>query len=192
MLKGTYHNPIRKKEIEIVVKDSYRLVPMALREFGGCFKLDCHKEVMPYEIYTYENVSMGACRIQDAINVLKTGDDKQQLLDNIETWECVIGKGMNNQMCDLLKECSSIYCKMDCKVLMDGYEVFRSCMIEHTGLDVDIVITVQSMASTFMLKLVVIKRYIKSVVYYNNLLLNVWLGVGLLQQAINNIMLKRK
>ena len=43
---------------------------MALREFGGCFKLDCHKEVMPYEIYTYEHVSMGVCRIQDAIDVL--------------------------------------------------------------------------------------------------------------------------
>ena len=62
---------------------------MALREFGGCFKLDCHKEVMPYEMYTYENVSMGVCRIQDAIDVLKTEDDKQQVLDNIEKWDCI-------------------------------------------------------------------------------------------------------
>ena len=31
---------------------------------------------MPYEMYTYENVSMGACCIQDAIGVLKTEDDK--------------------------------------------------------------------------------------------------------------------
>ena len=45
---------------------------MILVEFGECFELDCHKEVMSYEIYTYENVSMGACRIQDAIDVLKT------------------------------------------------------------------------------------------------------------------------
>ena len=65
---------------------------MALREFGGCFK--CHIEVMPYEIYTYENVSMGVCRIQDAIAVLKTEDDKQQLLYTIEKWDCVLGKGM--------------------------------------------------------------------------------------------------
>ena len=35
---------------------------------------------------------------------------------------------------------------------MDGHEVFRSWMIEHTGLDVDNCITIQSMASTFMLK----------------------------------------
>ena len=40
------------------------------------------------------------------------------------------------KLCKLIKY-SSIYCKMDCKVLMDGYEVFRSWMIEHTGLDID-------------------------------------------------------
>ena len=32
---------------------------------------------MPYEIYTYANVSMGACCIQDALYVLNTVDDKQ-------------------------------------------------------------------------------------------------------------------
>ena len=41
---------------------------------------------------------------------------------------------------------------MDCKVLMDGYEVFRQWMLEHTGLDVDNYITIQYMASSFMLK----------------------------------------
>ena len=45
---------------------------------------------MPYETYTYENVSMGACCIQDATDVPKTEDDKiKQLPDNIETWNCV-------------------------------------------------------------------------------------------------------
>ena len=41
---------------------------------------------------------------------------------------------------------------MDCKVLMAGYETFRSWMLKHNVLDVDIYITIQSMASTFMLK----------------------------------------
>ena len=149
-IKATYYNPILKKKINIIVKDSYKLIPMALREFGKCFNLDCHKEVMPYGVYTYENVEMGACRIQDAIDILKD-DDKQQFLDNIEKWDCILGKGMDNQMFDLLKY-SSIYCKMDCKVLMNGYEVFRKWMLEHTGLDVDNFITIQSMASSFMLK----------------------------------------
>ena len=102
MLKGIYYNPIHKNKIKIVIKDSYRLIPMALHEFGKCFKLDCHKEVMTYAIYTYENVSLGVCRIQDALDVLKK-EDKQPLLDNIETWDCVLGKGMNDQMFDLIK-----------------------------------------------------------------------------------------
>ena len=53
------------------MKYSYKLTPMALREFGICFKLEVSKEVMPYSMYTYENVSMGACPIQSALDVLK-------------------------------------------------------------------------------------------------------------------------
>ena len=35
---------------------------------------------------------------------------------------------------------------------MDGYEAFRPWVLEHTELDVDNLVTIQSMASTFMLK----------------------------------------
>ena len=48
-------------------------------------------------------------------------------------------------------EHSSLHCKMDCKVLVDGYEVFRRWMLEHTELYVDSFVTIQSMASSFML-----------------------------------------
>ena len=41
---------------------------------------------------------------------------------------------------------------MDCEVLMGGYGVFRQWMLEHTELDVDNHITIQPMASSFMLK----------------------------------------
>ena len=58
---------------------------------------------------------------------------------------------MDNQMLYLNKY-SNTYCKIDCKVLMDGYEVFRRWMLEHTELDVDNSITIQPMASSLMLK----------------------------------------
>ena len=32
---------------------------------------------MPYNIYTYEHVSMGACSIQSALDVLNTKDKQQ-------------------------------------------------------------------------------------------------------------------
>ena len=58
---------------------------------------------------------------------------------------------MENQMFDLIKY-SSIYCTMDCKVLTDGYCVFRDWMLDHTELYVNGYITIQSLASSFMLK----------------------------------------
>ena len=48
---------------------------------------------------------------------------------------------MDNQMFGLIKH-SNIYCKMDCKVLMEGYEVFRGWMLEQTKLDIDGTITI--------------------------------------------------
>ena len=136
--------------MKIIIKDSYKLIPMALKEFGKCFKLAVSKELMPYNVYTYETVSMGAASIQSALDKL-SDSDKQPFLDNLEKWNCILGIGMENKMVDLI-EYSSIHCKMDCKVLMDGYCVFRDWMLEHTELDVDSYITIQSLASSFMLK----------------------------------------
>ena len=58
---------------------------------------------------------------------------------------------MKNEMFDFIKY-SSIYCMMDCEVLMGGYGVFRSWVLEHTELDVYSYITIQPLASSFMLK----------------------------------------
>ena len=148
--KAICYNPKAKQKINIVVKDYYKLIPMPLRGFCTRFKLDVNKEAMPYNVYTYENVNMGACSIRSALDILKDGD-KQKLLDNLEQWDCTLRKGMDNQMFDLIKY-SSRYCKMGCKLLMDGYEVFRRWMLEHTELDVYNFITIQSMASPFMVK----------------------------------------
>ena len=42
-VKATYYIPIAKTNINIIVKHIYKLIPMPLRDFGKCFKLDCHK-----------------------------------------------------------------------------------------------------------------------------------------------------
>ena len=73
-VKATCCNPNAKKKINITVKGSYKLIPMPLKYVGKCFKLDVSNEAMPYNVYTYENVNMGACSIQSALDVLKDGD----------------------------------------------------------------------------------------------------------------------
>ena len=75
-IKATYYNPKAQKKINIIVEDSYKLIPMPLRDFGKCFKLDVNKEVMSYDVYTYENVNMGAASIQSALDILKDDDKK--------------------------------------------------------------------------------------------------------------------
>ena len=85
-VKATYYNPKAKKDINTIFKYSYKLIPMPLRGFGKCFKLDVNKGVMPYNVYTYENVNMGACSIQSALGILKNVG-KQQLLDNLGKWD---------------------------------------------------------------------------------------------------------
>ena len=101
-IKAIYFNPIHKTTIKTVVKYSFKLITLPLRDFGKCFNLDCHKEIMPYGVCTHRSGDMGACCVQDALGILKD-EDGQQFLDNIEEWGCVSGKGMNNQMFDLVK-----------------------------------------------------------------------------------------
>ena len=135
-----------RNHITLTIKDSYKLISIPLREFGDCFKLDVPKEGMPYIIHTYESFSNGSASIQSALVILNDSG-KQQFLNNVEQWNC----GIDNQMFGLNKY-SSIYCKMDCEVLMDGYEVFRPWILEHTGFYIDHYITIQSLASELMLQ----------------------------------------
>ena len=94
-IKATYYNPKAKNTIYIIAKYYFKLIPMPLTYFGKCFKLDVNKEVIPYNVYTYENVNMGACSIQSALDVLKD-DDTQKSSDKLEKWDCILGKGMDN------------------------------------------------------------------------------------------------
>ena len=105
---------------------------------------------MPYNIYTYENVRMGAASIQSALHVLKQ-EDKQQFLDNLEKWDCILGIGMENQMFDELN-IQVFIVKWIVKFLWVDTVFFLDWPLEHTGLDVDSYITIQPLASSFMLK----------------------------------------
>ena len=73
-VKATCCNSKAKRKINIIVKGSYKLIPMPLKDFGKCFTLGVNKEVMPYGVYTYENVNMGACSSQSALDILKDAD----------------------------------------------------------------------------------------------------------------------
>ena len=141
-----YRNEDTKQRINIKIKDSYKLIPMALDKFGKSFKLDIEKTIMPYKIYTPDNIKKVYIPIQEAIKHIKI-EDKEKFLENIDKWEC----RDNGHDFNIIKY-SSEYCKLDCSVLHKGYNIFRDWMLEYTGLDIDNYITIQSLASDYKLK----------------------------------------
>ena len=75
---------------------------------------------------------------------------------------------------------------------MDGYEVFGTWVSNWTGLDDDNYMSVQSLASSFMLnKWMLSNMYINFPVLVSNLLQHVLLVVELCVIQINSTMLKR-
>ena len=97
-----YNNPNQVQHITI--KDSYRFIPMALSELGECCRFEVGKEIMPYEIYTEDNVLKEYVPITEAIEAMQKSiehkhysSEKQekdlelaiaQLIKSIDSWDC--------------------------------------------------------------------------------------------------------
>lgn len=144
-----YRNYDKKQPIKIKIKDSCKLIPMQLKEFGKSFKLSIKKDIMPYKIYTQENISKVYIPILEAIHHI-SDKDRDQFIDNIDRWQCR-GEGHRFNEFNIIKY-SSEYCKLDCSVLHKGYDIFRDWMLKYTELDIDNYITIQSLASDYKLK----------------------------------------
>ena len=43
-IKATYYNPRKQEAIKLTIKYSYKIVPMALKKFGKCFKFAVSKK----------------------------------------------------------------------------------------------------------------------------------------------------
>ena len=56
-MRGEFHrcnNP--NQVLQITLKDSIRLIPLALSEFGECFNVEVSQEILPYGIYIEDNL----------------------------------------------------------------------------------------------------------------------------------------
>lgn len=145
---------VRNKKIEICLHDSYALITSPLRDFGKMFNLDQGKEVMPYDAYN-EMTTYGCegVTIQDfkaKLNKLnKTNDDIKKdekiLENNLNKWGCIKENGYVNLM-----KYSEYYCKIDVRVLKEGYLKFRNWMLELTQIDIDNKVSIASLAHEYL------------------------------------------
>ena len=105
------------KFIDIQIRDSLKMINMPLAKFGGAFGLDVKKEIMPYDLYTEENVEKVWIPIRDCVEAVKKANlDTKKYLENCEAWECI-----SNGLINILKYAVE-YCYLDCVVLQQGYE----------------------------------------------------------------------
>jgi hypothetical protein len=131
----------------VQIKDSYHLISKPLREFPEMFGIkDTMKEVMPYKLYTQENIKKQFVPISEALTYIKTDDDKKQFLNNIERWNLKKGDDYD------IIEYSSLYCKIDCEILYKGYTTFREWVLKDLKIDIDDVLTTASLADLYFKK----------------------------------------
>lgn len=134
------------KDLKIMIKDSYHLISMPLRNFPKVFGLSkTVKEVMPYSLYTQDNILKRFVPIAEALELLYA-DDHEQFLNNVKRWNLADGSNY-----DIIKY-SSEYCKIDCEILQRGYVIFQGWIKEKFDMDIDEILTCASLAHKFFIK----------------------------------------
>ena len=142
--QAKYKNKSSDTVYNIRIKDSYKLISMPLKDFGDCFQLTQENEVMPYKVYTKYNLRKRYMHMNDIKRIQNfSDDDANQFEANCHRWR-LVEKGM----VDII-EYSSMYCRIDCEVLRNGYNTFKKWMKETTDLDIDYILTLPSLANTF-------------------------------------------
>ena len=128
---------------KIQVKDSYHLISKPLRDFPSMFNIEnTVKEVMPYKLYTQDNINKKFVPIAEALTYIKEKDVKQ-FLDNLTRWSLI-----KEDTYDII-EYSSQYCKIDCEILYKGYTTFREWVLKALTIDIDEVLTTASLADLY-------------------------------------------
>lgn len=153
------------------IKCSYHLISCALNKFPKMFNLEEQvKEIIPYALYNegFDFINNPMFKIDDVIH----GKDKNgnryvkekdivQFLNNIKKWN-LEKDGYYN-----IIDYSQKYCEIDSEILMNGYEIFRSWILDlkyiknneyddkeesNLNLDIDEIITAASLSHKFMIK----------------------------------------
>ena len=153
----------KTKYYNIQIQDSFALIPEPLRKFSDMFNITIKKEILPYNLYTTENVSKRFIDKKECIDSVKlqykynnSSEDicekketefVNEYLKNVDEWCCE-----DNGMIDIINY-SIKYCVMDCKVLEVGYNKFKDNILTITDnkIDIDNYVSVASFSLDYLL-----------------------------------------
>ena len=144
--------------LKILIKCSYHLISSPLSKFGKMFKIQQGKEIMHYNLYTEDcSITKQFYDINYVVDKYIIEKDKEHFLTNLTNWNLV----RDDNTYDII-EYSRRYCEIDCDVLEQGYNTFRSWILDleaynkngdlqKTNLDINDILTSASLAHKYML-----------------------------------------
>jgi hypothetical protein len=136
-------------KMKVMVKDSYKLITMALKKFPETFGIqNTVKEVISYDFFNdiniLENRFQNIELMEEYLN--REGKDINQFRDNLKKWKIINGEKFN------AIEYSRRYCEIDCEILQSGYNTFRKWMNELTCIDINNTLTIASLAHRYLIQ----------------------------------------
>ena len=151
-LTTIYQNPIIKngrvlmlqavyQGNHITFKDSYAIITKHLKSFPEMFQLDSgRKEVFPYNYYNSINTQSNYGDINEALKFIPNCD-KEQFLNNLQELKCI-----KDDKFDMIRYCE-YYNEQDVRILKQGFEKFRSLLLQEFNLDAYNFVSISSIAN---------------------------------------------
>ena len=136
-----YHN---NKVLSIELRDSLKMINMRLDKFGKTFNLKVAKQLMPYSLYTEENVEKRYLHKDICLKNYELKNKENIFLENCKKADCI-----KNDIIDIIKY-SGWYCYLDCLTLKEGYEKFTDLVKEATGQNINNYLTLASLADAYL------------------------------------------
>ena len=137
------------KNMKIVMKDSYAMMPEKLSNFVEMFKMkNMIKEVISYNFYNETNaIEKVYVKIDEFIKyLLDENKDVNKFLENIKKWNLIIDDEFN------CVQYAKKYCEIDCLILKEAYNKFKIMMKNEVDINIDNKITIASLAHSYFIK----------------------------------------
>ena len=159
--KGLFYYA-KSKTKKIIIKDSYSICGLSLANWGKAMKVPSEKEIMPYGLYTKENVTIKNVNIEAVKSECIVEYKKKKYCEGIEAtdieattffnafminaekWNCVNGDKIN------IVEYSKRYCDIDIAVLQECYTKMRTICLETFDIDILDCMSSSQLAQRFM------------------------------------------
>ena len=127
------------------IKDSLKMINMPLGKFSSAFGLKVKKEIMPYDLYTEENVEQIWVDKEICLSFV-SDSDQEEYIENCEKWDCIEDDKIN------ILDYAGEYCYMDCITLKEGYEKFGQLVKTAINEDINDYISLASMAHNYLVR----------------------------------------